>query len=616
VRRHAKAPSSRSNARKPTGRGGSPGTDKRLRLALLLATAAAFLLVPAAQAMAWGTTTVEITGTGNGHVSGVGGFIQYTELFEQPVYETNPPVECSYESPGPATGVCSGKTGEAFGEEVASVVVAHPARGSEFAGWTGVEGNISYTGGGCKETPGPWGNSSGEERDSREEEEGQFPREFSEGAFPCLAGPNERPGERASNETEGLPEAEDVVLKVTFQPCTEASEEIGSEIPSCEGFGAGPTNRRLLTVHQSGNGTVSTKPKGIKCGPTCSLAEASMFENSVVTVEAKAGSGATFTGWSETAGTCTGTTTPCQVTMLAAKSLTAAFSAGKAIVSPQTLTLTKAGTGSGTVKATGITCEAECTKTAAAYFGGETSPPAKKAKAAALVTLKQAPAFGSSFGGWTGCTEEKEGNCIVSMSAAKEVTAEYTLLPTKVLSVSQSGNGTVSTKPKGIKCGPTCSAASAGFPEGALITVEAKAGSGATFTGWSSGAGTCTGTTTPCQVTMSAAKSLTAAFSAGKAIVSPQTLTLTKAGTGSGTVKATGLTCEVLCTSTSAAYFGGETSPPAKKAKAAALVTLSAVSAPGSQAVVWSGCTEEKEGHCIVSMSAAKEVTATFDELP
>jgi len=61
-------------------------------------------------------------------------------------------------------------------------------------------------------------------------------------------------------------------------------------------------------------------------------------------------------------------------------------------------------------------------------------------------------------------------------------------------------------------------------------------------------------------------------------------------------------------------YFGGETAPPAKKAKAATLVTLIATPALGSDPVSWSGCDEVVEGKCVVSMSAAKSVTATFEE--
>jgi hypothetical protein len=113
-------------------------------------------------------------------------------------------------------------------------------------------------------------------------------------------------------------------------------------------------------------------------------------------------------------------------------------------------------------------------------------------------------------------------------------------------------------------------------------------------------------------VAMSSAKAVTATFTAAvKPLANPKTLTLTKAGSGFGTVKASGLACEAACTSTAVSYYGGATEP---KPKAATTVTLIATSAPGSQTVVWSGCDEEVEGKCIVSMSAAKGVTATFDE--
>jgi hypothetical protein len=368
--------------------------------------------------------------------------------------------------------------------------------------------------------------------------------------------------------------------------------------------------KQVLTVNQSGNGTVSSKPKGLKCAAVCSQAKAALYKGTVVTLTAKPGTGATFTGWSVGAGTCTGTTTPCTVTMSEAQSLTAAFSAGKAIINPQTLTFTKSasGNGKGTVKATGLTCEADCTSTKAAYYGGVTEP---KPKAPALVVLKQAPAFGSTFSGWSGCDEEKEGNCLVSMGSAKSVSAQFNLLPTKALTINQSGNGTVSSKPKGLKCAAACSATAGAFPEGTVVTLSAKPGVGATFTGWTVGAGTCTGTTTPCQVTLSEAKSLTAAFSAGKAIVNPKVLTLSKAGTGYGTVKATGLTCEAACTSTSVAYYGGVTEP---KPKAAAIVALTAIPQAGSELAEWVNCPVEEGLVCKVSMSAAKSVTARFEE--
>ncbi|MEI6205690.1 MAG: FG-GAP-like repeat-containing protein [Desulfuromonadales bacterium] len=78
---------------------------------------------------------------------------------------------------------------------------------------------------------------------------------------------------------------------------------------------------------------------------------------------------------------------------------------------------------------------------------------------------------------------------------------------------SGSGSGTVTSNPTGISCGSTCSSS---FTSGTSVTLTASPDSGSTFAGWS---GACSGTGT-CNVTMSAAKSVTATFT-----LSPQTTT-------------------------------------------------------------------------------------------
>ena len=80
-----------------------------------------------------------------------------------------------------------------------------------------------------------------------------------------------------------------------------------------------------------------------------------------------------------------------------------------------TMTLTKAGTGSGTVTSVpaGINCGATCSFS---YTSGTS------------VTLTAAAAAGSTFTGWTGvCTGT--GACVVTMDAAKSVSAAFTILP-------------------------------------------------------------------------------------------------------------------------------------------------------------------------------------------
>jgi len=364
---------------------------------------------------------------------------------------------------------------------------------------------------------------------------------------------------------------------------------------------------------------VKSKPKGIACGNTCPSSVASLYKETSVVLTAKAAVtvGSNLEGWTGCdSSTNTGTEGTCTVKMTAAKEVVAKFGGTKkALVNPKVLTVSKVdngfATGFGTVKASGLACEADCTTTAVEYFGGTTEP---KVKAATLVTLTEAPAAGSSFTGWSGCDEEKEGHCIVSMSSAKSVEAEFAALPKNTLTLTKVGAGAIKSKPKGVACGNTCLSATASLSSDTTIVLSAKAATGSTLTSWEGcDSSTNTGTEGTCTVAMSSAKAVKATFSAAvKPVLNPKTLTLTKAGSGYGTVKASGLACEAACTSTAVAYYGGATEP---KVKAAALVTLIATSAPGSQTVTWSGCDEEKEGHCIVSMSAAKGVTATFNEL-
>ena len=83
------------------------------------------------------------------------------------------------------------------------------------------------------------------------------------------------------------------------------------------------TTNPLLTVNKAGNGsgTVTSNPAGIDCGNGCSAAFA---PNTVVTLTATPMAGSLFSGWS---GACTGSGNTCQVTMDAAKSVTATFTA-------------------------------------------------------------------------------------------------------------------------------------------------------------------------------------------------------------------------------------------------------------------------------------------------
>ena len=132
------------------------------------------------------------------------------------------------------------------------------------------------------------------------------------------------------------------------------------------------------------------------------------------------------------------------------------------------LTVTKSGTGSGTVTSSpaGINCGATCS---ASYANGT------------AVTLTATPAAGSTFAGWSGsCTGT--GTCSVTMSAAKSVTATFTAsqATSYQLTVTKSGTGagTVNSSPAGITCGTTCSRL---YSSGTVVTLTATPAAGSTF---------------------------------------------------------------------------------------------------------------------------------------
>ena len=88
------------------------------------------------------------------------------------------------------------------------------------------------------------------------------------------------------------------------------------------------------------------------------------------------------------------------------------------------------------------------------------------------------------------------------------------LLPTLTVTKAGTGTGTITSDPAGIDCGATCAFAFA-YNTSVILTPAAPVGS--VFTGWG---GDCTGTAA-CQVTMDAAKSVTASFTAVVVLGSP-----------------------------------------------------------------------------------------------
>ena len=95
------------------------------RITILLAVLAALMLVPAAQAFALGTlTSTSKAEGGSGEANSVEG------ATKEGYYFGNPPIECNYEAPGPAAGVCESEMTTAEGsstEAVDLIAVQTPA---------------------------------------------------------------------------------------------------------------------------------------------------------------------------------------------------------------------------------------------------------------------------------------------------------------------------------------------------------------------------------------------------------------------------------------------------------------------------------------------------------
>jgi len=164
--------------------------------------------------------------------------------------------------------------------------------------------------------------------------------------------------------------------------------------------------------------------------------------------------------------------------------LTACGGGGGSSSSSQQAQITVTTTGSGTVTSSpeGIHCPGTCT---ASFNVGTT------------VALSATAGSGYQFAGFGGACSGQ--SCKVLLSGNQSVSVTFSSLPAQ-LSLTVSGNGTVTSAPAGINCPGTCTAP---FANGTAITLTATPAAGANFTGFS---GACTGTT--CQLTAARGQTL------------------------------------------------------------------------------------------------------------
>jgi uncharacterized repeat protein (TIGR02543 family) len=317
----------------------------------------------------------------------------------------------------------------------------------------------------------------------------------------------------------------------------------------------------LLSVTPPTGGTITAS--GIACGADCTQ---TYPLGRVVTLSATAAAGYAFSAWT---GACAGASPTCQLTIAGDATVTATFT----LLPPdqRTLTIVLAGSGSGTVSGSGISCPGVCQQ----YYPQGTT-----------VSLAAAPTGGSLAGVWSaGCGPS------MTMTENRTCTVTFDQAPSTVhLSVAIVGLGQVISSPYGVVCGLLelpCSGRS--FPSGTEVTLLASPGPGRYLAGWSPAS--CAGPmlltqNTVCTVTM-------------PLIDAPRSLTVTVSGRG----RVVGLPGGITCTA------GTTCSATLQQAT---VVRLSAVPDPGATLASWSGGGCVGQGNCGVRLTSDTAVQATF----
>ncbi len=152
-----------------------------------------------------------------------------------------------------------------------------------------------------------------------------------------------------------------------------------------------------------------------------------------------------------------------------------------------TVTVTKNGTGAGTVTSGGsINCGNSCTSS------GDPGM---------TVTLTATPAAGSVFAGWSGVSGcSTAATCSFTLNANTTINAVFNAAPVSSysLTVTTSGSGTVTRSPN-----------LSTYAAGTSVTLTASPASGYTFSGWG---GACSGSSSTCTLTINSNTSVSAAF--------------------------------------------------------------------------------------------------------
>jgi hypothetical protein len=356
-----------------------------------------------------------------------------------------------------------------------------------------------------------------------------------------------------------------------------------------------------------GSGRVLVDSPARRCPRLCTIATA---PGSVLRLTARPGRGYVFDRWSDSALCPRSEARTCELTVAAeAVELTAFFRA-----ETRTLQVVPAGHAIITSRPAGIDCavgagEGERTVCAASFAPGT------------RVTLTATPEPGSRLVGWS-AFECRRANrrCRIRLHDDQTVSA---LLDPVFVTVRRLGSGgRITSRPRGIDCGPGCDTQTARFQRGTALTVTAEEDAGAPFRRWGE---PCGGSIPVCSLSLLTNETVEAAFgvaappAAGGIELSPLAargaplartalhwiVRLSPRGRGKGRVLASppggrrpGLSCSRPC---SRGGYGQRE-----------LVTFTAVAARGSRLLRWrNGCGGRRQS-CRLPAATHTSVAAVF----
>ena len=239
-------------------------------------------------------------------------------------------------------------------------------------------------------------------------------------------------------------------------------------------IGGEARNQVTLTITKSGTGSGAVEVN--RSGP--------YYYGDEVKLWANASTGSTFTVWS---GALSATMTPQILTLNSSKAVNAEFT----LNGPYSLTITKSGTGSGTV---------EKNNTGLYYYG-------------AKVKLWANASVGSTFSEWTGALSGTDTPQILTIFDNTAVDAEFTLNGPYSLTITKSGTGSGTVEKN--NTGP--------YYYGSKVKLWANASTESTFTGWTGALG---GTDTPQTLTITENTGVDAEFTFSDSV--PPTITNVK----------------------------------------------------------------------------------------